>query len=98
MKYGNDQTLLPSGQEYNNKTGANGQRPKPVKFRQHRDGTASVRVNGHWFHGQTLDRSLYLSLPGSIRRRVMRWAVKSEFRDGHARISGSSILVEGRKK
>jgi hypothetical protein len=79
--------------------GSKPQRPiKPVVFRQHHDGTASVRVDGHWHHGQVLDRRLYLSLPGAIRKQVMRWAVKHEYRDGTPRISGSVIVVTGRRK
>jgi len=66
--------------------------PKPVKTCFHRDGTISIRVAGHWFHDVELDQGFYLSLPGSIRRSIMRRIVQLEWRDKQARIQGVPVV------
>jgi hypothetical protein len=75
--------------------GDNGERPpiKTVKLRFHGDGTVSIRINGHWIHGQQLDHRLFLSLPGATRQSVMKRVVKKEYQEGRSYITGSHILV-----
>jgi len=61
--------------------------PKPLKFRFHKNGAISVRVNGRWFRDQQLSPAIYLSAPAAIRRRI----IKNEFETGRSLVSGSAV-------
>ena len=80
------QTVLPFAKNGNGKT------PKPVRFRFHKDGSISVRVDGHWQYDRELSPALYLSAPAAVRRRI----VKQEFETGRPLVSGSPVLLERR--
>jgi hypothetical protein len=91
MQNASKQILLPFAHQYNTKPGANGE-PKtkrPLKFRFHRNGEISVRVDGRWHHDQVLSQSVYLSAPAAVRQRI----IKAEFQDGKPRVLGSAVLV-----
>jgi hypothetical protein len=82
------QTVMSFAKNGNGKT-----RPsKPLKFRFHKDGSISVRCEGHWHHDQELSPALYLSAPAAVRRRI----VKQEFETGRPLVSGSPVLLERR--
>jgi hypothetical protein len=71
MNYQEHQSLLPFALRGKQKT-ANGASAKPVRFRFHRYGSISVRVDGSWHRQQTLSPSLYLSVPGRIREQISK--------------------------
>jgi hypothetical protein len=80
-------TPLESNGNSNNGEGI--RQPKPLKFRFHRTGEISVRVNGKWYHNQELSPAIYLSAPAAVRRRI----VKTEFEIGRPLVSGSAVLI-----
>ena len=86
------QTVTPFAKNGN----SNNHQSKPLKFRFHKDDTVSVRVNGHWIHGQQLDPRLLLSLPAATRQAAMKRVVAIEFKTGRPLISASPVLVSNR--